>query len=169
MGIAIVTEVAYLWAAQRAGSGRSCGLARTPSRLNTLEEALVLGDEVLVGQTVLEKLDLLADCANGRVLPNPAIPTNPSRRSSSFSSGIPGTMPHVIHFEIHTNDPERAIRFYKELLGWEFTSWAGPDAVLAGDDRPRRHAGDQWRADEAAASDQRQRRGNRLRLHGRRR
>jgi hypothetical protein len=31
---------------------------------DTLEEALVLGDEVLIGQTVLEKLDLLADCAN---------------------------------------------------------------------------------------------------------
>src|SRR5687768_1706444 len=29
---------------------------------DTLEEALVLGDEVLIGQTVLEKLDLLADC-----------------------------------------------------------------------------------------------------------
>src|SRR5437870_471054 len=31
---------------------------------NTQDEALVLGDEVLIGQTVLEKLDLLADCAN---------------------------------------------------------------------------------------------------------
>jgi clan AA aspartic protease len=44
---------------------------------DTLEEALVLGDEVLVGQTVLEKLDLLADCANRRVLPNPAHPDQP--------------------------------------------------------------------------------------------
>src|SRR4051794_24559138 len=38
---------------------------------DTLEEALVLGDEVLIGQTVLEKLDLLADCANRRLVPNP--------------------------------------------------------------------------------------------------
>jgi hypothetical protein len=41
---------------------------------DTLEEALVLGDEVLIGQTVLEKLDLLADCANRRLLPNPDQP-----------------------------------------------------------------------------------------------
>ena len=44
---------------------------------DTLEEALVLGDEVLIGQTVLEKLDLLADCANNRVIPNPAHPDQP--------------------------------------------------------------------------------------------
>lgn len=30
----------------------------------TPEEAFVLGNEVLIGQTVLEKLDLLVDCAN---------------------------------------------------------------------------------------------------------
>lgn len=44
---------------------------------DTLEEALVLGDEVLIGQTVLEKLDLHADCANRRLLPNPAHPDQP--------------------------------------------------------------------------------------------
>jgi predicted aspartyl protease len=44
---------------------------------DTLEEAFVLGDEVLIGQTVLEKLDLLADCANQRVIPNPAHPDQP--------------------------------------------------------------------------------------------
>ncbi len=44
---------------------------------DTLEEALVLGDEVLIGQTVLEKLDLLADCQGRRVLPNPAHPDQP--------------------------------------------------------------------------------------------
>jgi clan AA aspartic protease len=44
---------------------------------HTLEEALVLGDEVLIGQTVLEKLDLLADCANLRLIPNPAHPDQP--------------------------------------------------------------------------------------------
>jgi clan AA aspartic protease len=44
---------------------------------DTLEEALVLGDEVLIGQTVLEKLDLLADCANQRLVPNPAHPDQP--------------------------------------------------------------------------------------------
>jgi hypothetical protein len=44
---------------------------------DTLQEALVLGDEVLIVQTVLEKLDLLADCANRRVVPNPAHPDQP--------------------------------------------------------------------------------------------
>ena len=44
---------------------------------DTMEEALVLGDEVLVGQTVLEKLDLLVDCANQKLIPNPAHPDQP--------------------------------------------------------------------------------------------
>ena len=44
---------------------------------DTLEEALVLGDEVIIGQTVLEKLDLFVDCINQRVLPNPAHPDQP--------------------------------------------------------------------------------------------
>ncbi len=44
---------------------------------DTIEEALVLGDEVLIGQTVLEKLDLQADCANRRLVPNPAHPDQP--------------------------------------------------------------------------------------------
>jgi hypothetical protein len=44
---------------------------------DTLEEALVLGDEVLIGQTVREKLDLLADCPNRRLIPNPAHPDQP--------------------------------------------------------------------------------------------
>lgn len=44
---------------------------------DTMEEALVLGDEVLIGQTVLEKLDLLADCQGWRLIPNPAHPDQP--------------------------------------------------------------------------------------------
>jgi clan AA aspartic protease len=44
---------------------------------DTLGEALVLGDEVLIGQTVLEKLDLLPDCANPRLIPNPVHPDQP--------------------------------------------------------------------------------------------
>jgi hypothetical protein len=34
-------------------------------------------------------------------------------------------MPRVIHFEIHADDPARAIRFYQGLLGWEFSAWGG--------------------------------------------
>ncbi|CAN5372901.1 hypothetical protein BH20ACI1_BH20ACI1_23480 [soil metagenome] len=43
-------------------------------RRRTNDEAVVLGSEVLIGQTVLEKLDLHVDCANQKVIPNPAHP-----------------------------------------------------------------------------------------------
>jgi clan AA aspartic protease len=59
---------------------------------NTIEEALILDDEVLVGQTVLEKLDLLADCANQRLIPNPAHPAQPVlkvRRRSTLHQDKP--------------------------------------------------------------------------------
>src|SRR5436305_2607687 len=35
-------------------------------------------------------------------------------------------MPRVIHFELHADDPERAIRFYQSLFGWTFNKWDGP-------------------------------------------
>jgi clan AA aspartic protease len=44
---------------------------------DTLEEALALGDEVLIGQTVLEKLDLFVDCQRRRLIGNPAHPDQP--------------------------------------------------------------------------------------------
>lgn len=44
---------------------------------DTLEEALVLGDKVLISQTVLEKLDIIVDCNSHRVIPNPAHPDQP--------------------------------------------------------------------------------------------
>ncbi len=40
----------------------------------TFEEAMILGDEVLIGQTVLEKTDLLVDCSGRRLIPNPDHP-----------------------------------------------------------------------------------------------
>ncbi len=40
----------------------------------THEEALVLGDEVIIGQTTLERTDLHVDCRERRLLPNPAHP-----------------------------------------------------------------------------------------------
>jgi hypothetical protein len=44
---------------------------------DTLEEALVLGDEVIIGQTVLGKIDMFVDCTNQRLVPNPAHPDQP--------------------------------------------------------------------------------------------
>lgn len=35
-------------------------------------------------------------------------------------------MPRVIHFEIHADNPDRAIKFYSEVLGWKFQKWEGP-------------------------------------------
>lgn len=47
-------------------------------------------------------------------------------------------MPRVIHFEIHAENPTRAIDFYRELFGWEFTKWDGPMPywlIKTGDDK----------------------------------
>jgi predicted enzyme related to lactoylglutathione lyase len=35
-------------------------------------------------------------------------------------------MLRVVHFEIHAENPERAIRFYETVLGWTFKKWEGP-------------------------------------------
>ncbi|MGI8542616.1 MAG: clan AA aspartic protease [Aridibacter sp.] len=43
----------------------------------TIEPAMVLGDEVIIGQTILEVLDLLVDCNRREVIPNPAHPDQP--------------------------------------------------------------------------------------------
>ena len=34
-------------------------------------------------------------------------------------------MPRVIHFEIHADQPERAMRFYASVFGWQFTPLKG--------------------------------------------
>ncbi|MEW6277726.1 MAG: clan AA aspartic protease [Candidatus Eremiobacterota bacterium] len=47
---------------------------------STVIQPCVLGDEVLIGQTVLEMLDLLADCANRRVIPNTPPPGQPLQK-----------------------------------------------------------------------------------------
>jgi hypothetical protein len=42
-----------------------------------LRDAVVVGDEVIIGQTVLEELDFFVDCINQRLIPNPAHPDQP--------------------------------------------------------------------------------------------
>ena len=32
-------------------------------------------------------------------------------------------MNRVVHFEIQADNPKRAIKFYKEIFGWEFPVW----------------------------------------------
>ncbi len=43
----------------------------------TVESAMVLGDEVIIGQTVLEVIDMHVDCRNQKLIPNPAHPDQP--------------------------------------------------------------------------------------------
>ena len=45
--------------------------------------------------------------------------------ASSFVIGA-FIMSRVVHFEIHAEEPDRAIRFYTQLFGWEFKKWEGP-------------------------------------------
>lgn len=35
-------------------------------------------------------------------------------------------MGRVVHFEIHAADPERAIKFYGTVFGWQIARWEGP-------------------------------------------
>ncbi|MEH2040354.1 retroviral-like aspartic protease family protein [Nostoc sp.] len=46
----------------------------------TTEATLVTGNIVLIGQTVIETLDLLVDCRNQRLIPNPEHPNYPVMR-----------------------------------------------------------------------------------------
>ena len=39
-------------------------------------------------------------------------------------------MARVAHFEIHADDPQRAINFYSTLFGWEFQQWGGQEYWL---------------------------------------
>jgi hypothetical protein len=38
---------------------------------------LTIGDEILIGQVVLELMDLLVDCKNQQLIPNPKNPDYP--------------------------------------------------------------------------------------------
>lgn len=36
-------------------------------------------------------------------------------------------MPRPVHFEIAASDPEQLRAFYRDVFGWEFTKWPGPE------------------------------------------
>jgi len=36
-------------------------------------------------------------------------------------------MPRVVHFEIHADDPQRAVAFYQDIFGWQINKWEGPE------------------------------------------
>ncbi|RJP28488.1 MAG: VOC family protein [Actinobacteria bacterium] len=35
-------------------------------------------------------------------------------------------MPRVVHFDVDSDDPQRAIGFYAGVFGWKFDKWEGP-------------------------------------------
>ena len=35
-------------------------------------------------------------------------------------------MPRIVHFEIPTDDPERASTFYRDVFDWNINKWDGP-------------------------------------------
>jgi clan AA aspartic protease len=78
LGLRIVGYVAVAYA-----DGRSEEVPITGSFRIELEgrededNALILGDDVLIGQTALEKLDLLVDCHRQKLIANPANPNQP--------------------------------------------------------------------------------------------
>lgn len=73
-------EVAEYADGRQESVGRTAPILFEIMGRETSDEALVLGDEVLIGQTILEKLDLLADCRNRRLIPNPDHPNQPVTR-----------------------------------------------------------------------------------------
>lgn len=35
-------------------------------------------------------------------------------------------MPRVVHFDLSVDQPERAIKFYSKVFGWQIEKWDGP-------------------------------------------
>lgn len=35
-------------------------------------------------------------------------------------------MPRVNHFDLNAKDPDRVMKFYKDVFGWSFVKWQGP-------------------------------------------
>ena len=40
-------------------------------------------------------------------------------------------MSRVVHFEVHADDPERAVKFYSQAFGWKLERWAPMEYWLA--------------------------------------
>jgi len=65
-------------------------------------------------------------------------------------------MPRVTHFDINADDPERAIKFYRYVMGWDIVKWEGPVdywLVTTGpDDEPGINGGLMKRMDPTAGT-----------------
>ena len=41
-------------------------------------------------------------------------------------------MARVVHFELPADDPERAVKFYEGVFGWQIQKWDGPQGPVPG-------------------------------------
>lgn len=44
-------------------------------------------------------------------------------------------MNRVVHFEIHAADPERGVKFYQDVFGWEIKEWIIPGVEMPPENR----------------------------------
>ena len=44
-------------------------------------------------------------------------------------------MNRIIHFEIHAGNPKRAVKFYRDVFGWEINEWVMPGVQMKEEDR----------------------------------
>jgi predicted enzyme related to lactoylglutathione lyase len=44
-------------------------------------------------------------------------------------------MNRIIHFEIHAGDPGQAVKFYRDVFGWEINEWVIPGIQMKDEDR----------------------------------
>lgn len=44
-------------------------------------------------------------------------------------------MNRIVHFEIHAGDPERAVKFYRDVFGREIEEWVMPGVEMKDEDR----------------------------------
>ena len=36
-------------------------------------------------------------------------------------------MPRIVHFEFHSTQPEKTLRFFRDVFGWESNKWEGSE------------------------------------------
>jgi len=44
-------------------------------------------------------------------------------------------MSRIIHFEIHAGDPKRAVKFYRDVFGWEVNEWVITGVTMKDENR----------------------------------
>ena len=44
-------------------------------------------------------------------------------------------MNRIIHFEIHAGNPDRAVKFYRDVFGWEIHEWVIPGIRMKDENR----------------------------------